>query len=201
MPESPEVLYARAIAAADAEGRLPTPPIAEWDTCPWDGDVRIRPLQPPAEAETPREGTDGVDCRICARPDRDAIWRNERWTVRSTHSPTGLPLVLFLVPHEHLDYTDLDDDHAAECGRISVWLTRIVESMPEIGRCHVIKVGDGAEHLHLWFMARPARMDQFRGSFAVEWDDILPPVPEEIWRADLAHVARRLASHEGRALI
>ena len=39
-----------------------------------------------------------------------------------------------------------------------------------------------------------------RGSFAVDWDDILPPGPEDVWRADLAAVAQQLAAHDGRAV-
>jgi hypothetical protein len=46
--------------------------------------------------------------------------------------------------------------------------------------------------LHWWFMARPARLPQLIGSFAAIWDDILPPVPEEIRRADLARLAAAL---------
>jgi hypothetical protein len=42
-------------------------------------------------------------------------------------------------------------------------------------------------------MARPARIPQLSGSFAAIWDDILPPLPEEIWRENLAVVARELA--------
>jgi hypothetical protein len=42
-------------------------------------------------------------------------------------------------------------------------------------------------------MARPARIPQLIGSFAAIWDDILPPTPEEIWRDNLAVVARELA--------
>jgi hypothetical protein len=198
MPESAEEIHARVVAAAGPDGRLPVPPIAVWDTCPWEGEVRIRPVLPPAD-EPPREGVDGVGCATCAHPDRDVIWGDERWTVSSTAAPTGMPLVLFLRPREHFDFTDMDDEQAAECGRITVWLTRIIEGMPHVGRCHVFKVGDGAEHLHLWFFARPDRMPQFRGSFAIEWDDILPPVPEDVWRADLAYVAKHLASHGGAA--
>jgi hypothetical protein len=48
-------------------------------------------------------------------------------------------------------------------------------------------------------MARPARMPQLRMSFAAIWDDILPPVPEEVWRADNALVGRALAAGGGRA--
>jgi hypothetical protein len=41
-------------------------------------------------------------------------------------------------------------------------------------------------------MARPARTPQLIGSFAAIWDDILPPVPEEIWRANVDAVAAAL---------
>lgn len=200
MAESPEDLYARVVAEADDAGRLPLPPVASWSIFPFDGDIAVRPLEPPAAEERPREGAGGEGCSRCADPMRNVIWENERWTVCSLEAPTGMPLVLFLMPKEHLDYTDLDDDMAAECGRISVWLTRILEGLDGIGGSHVYKIGDGAEHLHLWFMTRPARMLQIRGSAVPEWDDILPPVPEEIWRADLAEVARRLATHEGRVV-
>jgi hypothetical protein len=37
------------------------------------------------------------------------------------------------------------------------------------------------------------------GSFCAIWDDILPPVPEDVWRADLATVARAMAAGGGRA--
>ena len=34
-------------------------------------------------------------------------------------------------------------------------------------------------------MGRPARMMQFRSSFAAIWDDVLPPTPEGVWRENL----------------
>jgi hypothetical protein len=37
-------------------------------------------------------------------------------------------------------------------------------------------------------------MPQLIGSFAAIWDDILPPLPEDIWRANLAAVAGALAA-------
>jgi hypothetical protein len=54
------------------------------------------------------------------------------------------------------------------------------------------RFGEGGEHLHWWFMARPARLPQLIGSFAAIWDDILPPAPEEQWRADLQALAAAL---------
>jgi hypothetical protein len=41
-------------------------------------------------------------------------------------------------------------------------------------------------------MPRPARTPQLIGSFAAIWDDILPPVPEEIWRANVDAVVAAL---------
>lgn len=126
------------------------------------------------------------------------VWENKRWRVKH-RDRSGLPLVLVLEAKEHLDYPDLDDDLAAELGRISVWLTRIMEGLPHVGRVHVSRWGDGCAHLHVWFFARTAGLSFTRGSFAADWDDILPPGPEEVWRADLASVARKLATHDGHA--
>ena len=204
MPESAADLYARIVAQVGEGGRLPTPSIADWGTFPWeaqDGTVVARPLSAPVPEE-PRQGENGVDCRACASGAAEStIWRDDRWRVRHLGERSGLPLVLFLETHEHLDFTDLDEAQAAELGMLSVRLARIIESLPHIARCHVMRVGDGAEHLHVWFLARTEGLLQTRGSFAAEWDDILPPGPEDIWRADLAEVARKLATHGGRAVV
>ena len=37
------------------------------------------------------------------------------------------------------------------------------------------------------------------GSFAAIWDDILPPLPDDVWRSNLAAVATELAKTGGRA--
>lgn len=41
-------------------------------------------------------------------------------------------------------------------------------------------------------MARPARIPQLSGSFAAIWDDLLPPLPEAVWRANLEIVRARM---------
>lgn len=201
MPESAEEVYARVMAHVDEDGRLPVPDVAEWETFPWDGDIRPRRFLPPVEAEEPRDGEGERRCWRCAHPDAGAIWHNERWMVSSAEKPSGLPLVLFLQSREHMDFLDMDDDLASEFGRITNHLHRIMHHLPHIGRVHVAKWGDGSEHLHTWFMARTARLPQLLGSYAAEWDEILPPVPEDVWRADLHEVARKLANHDGEALL
>jgi hypothetical protein len=41
-------------------------------------------------------------------------------------------------------------------------------------------------------MARTARMEQLRSSFAAIWDDVLPATPEDLWRANLDLVVTAL---------
>jgi len=198
MPESAEELYARALAAADADGRLPMPPVTDWETFPFDGEIRVRPLLPPGE-EPPRLGEDPSDCWRCRQGDDDAIWSDERWLVTPLQAPSGLPVIVILQPRAHHDLGDLPADLASELGSLLVRVERAVDAVGDIGRVHVGRWGDGSAHLHFWFIARPARMPQLRTSFAAIWDDILPPLPEEHWRENLALVARALASGGGNA--
>jgi diadenosine tetraphosphate (Ap4A) HIT family hydrolase len=202
MPQSAEEVYARVVAQVGPDGHLPMPALAGWDIFPWEGDgLRPRVLEPPLDAEPPRAGEDGRPCRCASGEPEHAIWRNDRWTVASTGAPSGMPLVLLLESREHLDFDELDDDLASEFGRVTSWLHRIMARLEHVGRVHVNKWGDGGAHLHVTFVARTARLPHVLGSTAVEWDDVLPPAPEEVWRADLRHVAQRLALHDGVALV
>jgi diadenosine tetraphosphate (Ap4A) HIT family hydrolase len=198
MAERAEELYARALAAADPDGRLPMPPVADWETFPFDGEIRVRPLRPPAD-EPPRLGEDPADCWRCLRGEDDAIWSDDRWLLTPLEKPSGLPVIVILQPRAHCDLGDLPSELAAELGPLLVRVERAVDAVGEIGRVHVGRWGDGSAHLHFWFIARPARMPQLRTSFAAIWDDILPPLPEELWRSNLAAVARSLAAGGGRA--
>ncbi len=60
-----------------------------------------------------------------------------------------------------------------------------IRAVGEIGRVHTCRWGDGSEHLHWWFMGRPARLPQLLGSFAAIWDDVLPPTPQAVWDSNL----------------
>lgn len=203
MPESPEEIHARVVAAVGEGGRLPVSPSTAWDIFPWevvDGALQPKVLGPPAEREEPRSGIDGEDCAVCLGQDGVRIWESWNFHVVRPERPSGLPLVLRLCSNEHLDLTDLGDDQAAELGKVSVWLTRIMSNLPHVGRVHVARWGDGSEHLHVWFFARPERLLGIRGSLAAEWNEMLPPVAEDVWLADCASVARKLATHDGRVL-
>ena len=187
MPESPEQLHAR------VSNNLRMPPVGDWDTFPFDGDMRPRALRPPLEMEIPRQGAGGVDCHPCAAPDSEYLWTAERWRLRSFSKPTGLPLIVILEPRDHYgEPGELRDELAAELGVMLARVERAVRSVDGVGRVHVCRWGDGSEHLHWWFIARPARMPQLVGSFSAIWDDILPPLPEAIWRDNLAIVVRAL---------
>lgn len=205
MPESPEELYARIVEQVGADGRLPMPPVHEWEMFPWeliDGELVPKVVQAPVEAEKPRSGHGGENCHIClGEGDGVRIWESWNFHVMRPAEPSGMPLKLWLNANEHLDFTDLRDEQAAELGQVSVWLARIMSNLPHIGRVHVNRWGDGSEHGHSWFIARPARLPGIVGSLAIEWDEMLPPAPREIWLDDCAAVARKLSYHAGRALI
>lgn len=205
MPESPEEIHARVVAAVGEDGRLPMPPVGEWDMFPWevvDGELQPKVLRAPLDAEPPRAGTNGEDCQLClGSSDGVRVWENRHFHVLRPPRPKGMPLVLWLNANEHLDFTDLGDDLAAEYGQLSVWLARIMSNLPHIGRVHVCRWGDGSEHMHTWFIARPERLPGVLGSLAVEWNEMLPPGPEALWLADVAKVATKLATHGGHALV
>ncbi len=76
---------------------------------------------------------------------------------------------------------------------MTVRLERAISSIDGVGRVHVIRWGDGAVHLHIWFYARPAGMLQLRGMFLPVWTAILPPLPEGMLEAVNAAVARALS--------
>ena len=163
------------------------------------GELRPKPLAVPT-TEKPRNGEDGpFGCHACAVPDERVVWEDEHWQLIHDGAPTGLPVVLLLNTREHLDAGELSDDLASELGRITNRLVRIIEGLDGVGRCHVNRWGDGGKHFHLWFFARTQGLARILGSYAVEWDDILPPVPEDLWRADLHTIATKLANWGGDA--
>jgi len=182
VPYSPDEFYARALAHADEEGRLPTPPQSEWDIFPFELDsLRTRPLQPPVVPEPPRGGEGGATCRRCEDPEKNVVWSDERWVLSAFGEPLGLPFGAALMPRAHLDLGDLDERHAAELGVLTVRIDRAVDALGGIGRMHVYKWGDGGAHLHLMFLARPEGLLQLRGSNLALWEEMLPRVPGT-WR-------------------
>lgn len=178
----------------------PVPDFTKWPSFPFEGDLRVKQLDPPVDHEPARKGEDAGDCSACNAPDEAYIWVSERWRVRAMDRPTGLPMVLILESRSHLDLGDLPNLLAAELGVMTVRLERAVRSLDGVARVHVNRWGDGSAHLHMWFLARPHGRLQLRGTFLSLWDDILPPIPESTWRENLALVAAWLAEFGGRPL-
>ncbi len=197
-------MYARVVDAVGPEARLPMPPQGHWDIFPWeivDGTIAPKALRPPTD-EPVRRGEGDRPCDECARVDSDdVIWEDESWILAHRGQPSGLPIVLLLHPREHEDMGQLDDDLASEYGQICNRLVRIMEHLPNVARVHVERWGDGGAHMHVWFFARTHRLAGVLGSAAPEWDGILPPVPEDVWRTDLHTVATKLANWGGKARV
>ena len=208
-PESIEAYYARIVAATDGEGRLPVAvtEMPGWDIYPYEIDsLRLKPLQPLADEEPTRRGEAPADCWCAAtaagelddvpEDDGNLVWSNERWTLR-LGADTGLPVMLVLGPREHHDLPTLPSGLAAEMGQLVVAVSEAVEHVPSVGRVQLAKYGDGGAHLHLFFLGRPARVLQLRGSPLLDWEENLPRVPLEVLRANARVVAERLVVHVG----
>ncbi len=178
----------------------PLPDFTRWPSFPFEGDMRVKPLAAPVEVEPPRSGEDAADCVACNTPDDQYIWISDRWRVRAMDRPTGLPMVLILECRSHLDIGDLPNLLAAELGVMTVRLERAIRTLDGVARVHVNRWGDGSAHLHMWFLARPYGRLQLRGTFLTLWDDILPTIPEQQWRENLALVAAWLAEFGGKAI-
>jgi hypothetical protein len=181
------------------ENTAPLPDFTRWPSFPFEGDMRVKQLAAPVDVEPPRSGEDGADCVACSTSDDAYIWVSERWRVRAMDRPTGLPMVLILECRSHLDMGDLPNLLAAELGVMTVRLERAIRSLDGVARVHVNRWGDGSAHLHMWFLARPYGRLQLRGTFLSLWDDILPVIPEQQWRENLALVAAWLAEFGGKA--
>jgi diadenosine tetraphosphate (Ap4A) HIT family hydrolase len=192
MPETPEQLHAR------AAGALRTPPVQDWDTWPFEGEIRPKRLDP-LTPEPAIHGQGGTDCRACAKPDGEYLWASERWRVTGLEEPSGLPVIVILEPREHYaGPADLPDELAREQGVMLGRVERAVLAVGGIARVHIGRWGEGAEHLHWWFIGRPEGFGQLRSSFAEIWDEVLPPTPTDTWKENLDRVARALSAGDER---
>lgn len=193
MIETAQQFYERAVAAADGEGRLPLPTQSMWEIFPFEPEsLRVKPLDPLTLPEPPRNGEGGDGCWRCEHPLDGAAWANERWTL-TPFREARLPFAAMLMPREHLDLGDLDDDMAAELGVLAVRVVRAVEALDSIGRVHLNKFGDGGAHLHAFLLGRPAGVLQLRGSNLALWEEMFPVVPEDVAAAVVAVAVGALA--------
>jgi diadenosine tetraphosphate (Ap4A) HIT family hydrolase len=109
--------------------------------------------------------------------------------------PSGLPVVLILEPRTHFDSPrDLPDDRLAEMGIMLARVERAVLAVDGVQRVHILRYGEGSAHLHWWFMARQTGLRQTASGFAMIWDDVLPPTPPDVHRANVATIIAAMAA-------
>lgn len=166
---------------------------------PFVGPRTVRSLGMAEEEQ--RTGLEPGDCDTCRAPDEEYVWVAERWRVRATRRPTGLPVVLGLELRHHLDLGDLPNLLAAELGVMTVRLEKAIRSLPGVAQVYVNRWGDEENHLRVWFLARPEGRAELRGPYLPVWDRALPPVDETQWRNHLGTVAAWLADFGGRAIV
>lgn len=177
----------------------PNHSIVGWEIFPFTYEgLSIVPLDDPVLPEPPRNGESGPeDCFACS--DQSGwIWADDDWFVTAMRA-TSLPAIVSLQPREHLDFSDLPDRLLAQLGPMLRRLERALMALPGTGRVHFNKWGDGGAHLHWFAFARPAGMQQLRGSCLFLWDDLLPNLPDEVVDANLSSIADHLASQGGQS--
>lgn len=167
---------------------------------PFEGDLQVVPLAEPVLPEPPRNGEPGgKPCPKCSAPDQFAIWRDEQWQLKA-FGPSGLPFVAVLEPNEHYRLDNLPVELTTTLGPIIQRVANAIGQIDGVARTHFNRWGDGSEHFHLWFLARPLGMMQLRGAMIAAWDDILPKIPNEEFTANSHLVAATLARHGGEPL-
>ena len=180
--------------------RVSTAPLTGNELWPFDVDLETVPIEPPTIPEPARHGEAGVDCRSCEAAPALDVWQDEHWVVRIPEEPTGLPIVVILLSREHHDLETLPPELTAELGPMLQRVARTVASLEDVGRVHVNRWGDGSEHFHVWFLARPRGMWQLRGALLAVWDDLLPKVPADEWERHRQAIVAALAEGGGTAL-
>ena len=183
------------------EPTLALPAYVDWPLFPFAGDLSVKePLH--RDADPARSGEPGGgDCESCARGNDGCIWADDHWRVRPRAQPSSVPALLFLETREHVDLDGLSDERAGEMGQLIVRLDRAVQAIGDIGRVQVYRWADGGSHFHMWIYARPVGAWNMLGFGMPLWEPILPPVPDDVWHANLATVARELARGGGTALV
>jgi diadenosine tetraphosphate (Ap4A) HIT family hydrolase len=180
--------------------RVAADPVLGGPFFPFDGDIQVRPLDEPVLPEPPRRGEPGGDpCPTCAEPGSgpNVIWRDEQWSLLSGMEPNGLPMVALLVTREHYLLDTLPPELMATLGPMIQRVAGAIRRIDGVGRTHFSRWGDGSEHFHIWFLARPLGMMQLRGAMLAVWDDLLPRVPDEEFRTNARTVAAALAETGG----
>lgn len=176
-------------------------------THPWIGadenTLALKQLSPPVLPEPPLSGVDGIGCEACGRPaDGWTVYEDDLWRVRALHRDMTFPGSAMLESVRHAKgIADLRPDEAAGFGVMCRRVTQALLDRPagapgygdgRVGRVHMHFWGDGAEHFHVWFFPRPLGYLDLRGSYLVEWEELLSPASEAELLAGAADLRGRL---------
>jgi hypothetical protein len=181
--------------------RVSAEPLVGGPFFPFEGELSVVPLDEPIVPEPPRNGEPGgSDCFRCANPDAYVIWRDEQWELRTGFEPIGLPMMAGLAPVEHVTLHTMPYDLTATLGPVIRRTALAIGRVDGVARTHINRWGDGSEHFHLWFLARPLGMMQLRGAMIAAWNDMLPPIPDGEFAANMRTVAAAMAEDGGEAI-
>ncbi|HXY44744.1 MAG TPA: hypothetical protein VEH29_11190 [Acidimicrobiales bacterium] len=181
----------------DADGRLPLPDMSAWNIFPFEGALRVKPLQDPVFPEPARAGEPGGrTCFECAAPGgRPAGGRPLappgsrglaacRRSCFSRRSNTSTSTACCTNERSSSGFS-----RAASSGPFGQWTASAA--------CTSAGTATGCAHFHLWFSARPAGLVQTRGSCLTLWEDVLPKRSPQEWQANLALVRDALVADGG----
>jgi diadenosine tetraphosphate (Ap4A) HIT family hydrolase len=161
---------------------------------PYAEPLTVRPPGPRVVPEPPRKGDEGGEpCRICAGTSAPSIWGDEHFTVHPPRS-CSLPGTLWIASRSHADsFCDLPAQAAAAFGPLVARVERaMLRQLPNVGRVHLYRWGDGGAHFHVWLMPRPLGMMEAAGPYLPLWEDTLPSVDDAECRAAVERVAEAL---------
>ena len=151
---------------------------------PYAEPLTVREPAPRVVPEPPRRGDPGGEpCRICDGSTTPSLWGDEHFTI---HAPVGssLPGTVWLASRVHADsFSDLPPEVAAAFGPLVARVERaMLTTLPDIGRVHLYRWGDGGAHFHVWMLRRPLGMMEATGHFLPLWEDVLPNASDEVCR-------------------
>jgi hypothetical protein len=180
---------------------LSAQPLLDHPMIGFEGDLRMKPLEPMLVPEEPRHGElDPSECGHCTPGDWGWLWRDEHWHV-SGYVDTGLPFWGGLAPNDHLMLHELSPELLATMGGVVQRFAGAIKGLPGVGRTHFARWGDGSAHFHMQFYARPLGMMQGRGYMLAVWDDVLPKADPEHIAANNRQVAEALAAGGGEVML
>ncbi len=178
------------------DARLPVPDVVEWPIFPFEGEFQVRKIEPPFAEERLRHGDPGGPPCGCETEDADEwIWSDGTWKVtriRFGEAEAGFPSYM-LGTVEHMDFGDMSEELAAQFGVMSLRMERALMTLPNVGRVHINRWGDGGAHMHVWFLGRPFGAWQFSGYMLPLWGFILPGLDNERLAENDRLVAEALA--------